>query len=47
MGYPRGFADTIDRTYDNSAWMPDDRFQDAISDTVDEFLGKTSEDDFY
>lgn len=24
----RRFADTIDRTYDDCSWMPDDRFQD-------------------
>lgn len=41
------FADTIDRTYDDCSWMPDDRFQDAISAAVDEFMGKTSEADFY
>lgn len=41
------FAHTIDRAYDDCSWMPDDRFQDAISAAVDEFMGKTSEADFY
>ena len=41
------FADTIDRTYDDCSSMPDDRFQDAISAAVDDFLGKTSKSDLY
>ena len=41
------FADTIERTYSACSWMPDDRFQDAISDAVDEFLGTAPKVDIY
>ena len=43
----RKFADTIERTYSTCSRMPDDRFQDAISDAVDEFLSTTPKMDIY
>ena len=43
----RRFQRTGISTYDDCSWMPDDRFQDAVSAAVDEFMGKTSEADFY
>ena len=33
------FASTIDRTYSACSWMPDNRFREAISNALDEFLG--------
>ena len=43
----RKFADTIERIYSTCSWMPDDRFQDAISNAVDEFLGTAPKVDIY
>ena len=43
----RKFADTIEHTYSTCSWMTDDRFQDAISDAVDEFLGTAPKADIY
>ena len=43
----RKFTDTIERTYSACSWMPDERFQDAISDAVDEFLGAAPKVDIY
>ena len=43
----RNFADTIEHTYSTCSWMLDDRFQDTISDAVDEFLGTAPKADIY
>ena len=43
----RKFADTVERTYSACSWMPDDRFQDAISAAVDEFLGTAPKVDIF
>ena len=43
----RKFADTIECTYSTCSWIPDDRFQDAISNAVDEFLGTAPKVDIY
>lgn len=43
----RRFANTIDHTYSNCSWMPDDRFREAISDALDEFLGIQPQADTY
>ena len=41
------FADTIDVAYDACAWMPDDRFRNAIADALDEFMGKYEDADLF
>ena len=41
------FADTIDVVYDACAWMPDDRFRNAIADALDEFMGKYEDADLF
>ena len=41
------FADTIEHTYSACSWMPDDRFQNAISAAVDEFPGTAPKVDIY
>ena len=41
------FADTIDQTYDACSYMADEDFQDAIANTVDEFLGNAPEADIF
>ena len=43
----RRFADTVDVTYDACAWMPDDRFRDAIADALDEFMRKNEDADLF
>ena len=35
----RRFADTVDRTYDDCAGMPDDELRDALADALDVFMG--------
>lgn len=41
------FASTIDRTYENCAWMDDVNFAYALSNALDEFLGTPMLPDFY
>ena len=43
----RRFADNVDAVYEACAWMPDDRFRDAIADALDEFMGKQDNVDIF
>lgn len=43
----RRFVNTIERTYSCCSWMSDDRFREAISDALDEFLGNQPQADLY
>ena len=41
------FPDTIECTYSVCSWIPDDSFQDAISNAVDRFLGTAPKTDIF